>query len=83
MSTAELKELRQEVKTYIDHADEKVVKMVYAMLEADADDWWDEMPEEIKSELEESIAQARRGQVMTHEQVRKKYPRFFSTTSQL
>ncbi len=33
MSTAELKELRQEVKQYIDHADERVVKMMYAMLE--------------------------------------------------
>lgn len=35
MSTAELNELRMEVKKYIDHADERVIKMVYAMLEAD------------------------------------------------
>jgi hypothetical protein len=37
MSTAELKELRKEAKKYIDHADERVVKMVYAMLEADTE----------------------------------------------
>jgi len=37
MSTAELKELRKGVKKQIDHADERVVKMVYAMLEADAE----------------------------------------------
>ena len=36
MSAAELKELRKEAKKYLDHADERVVKMVYAMLEADA-----------------------------------------------
>lgn len=79
MSTAELKELRKEVKKYIDHADEKVVKMVYAMLETDAEaGWWDEMPDEIKAELEESIAQADRGQTMTHEQVKKKYPQWFT-----
>lgn len=35
MSAAELKELRKEVKKYIDHADERVVRMVYAMTEAD------------------------------------------------
>jgi hypothetical protein len=37
MSAAELKELRKETKKYIDQADERVVKMVYAMLEADAE----------------------------------------------
>jgi len=79
MSTAELKELRQEVKKYIDHADEKVVKMVYAMLETDAETgWWDEMPDEIKAELEESITQANNGQTTTHEQVKKKYPQWFT-----
>ena len=72
MSTAELKELRQEVKKYIDHADEKVVKMVFAMLETDAEEsWWADMPDEIKADLEESIAQSQRGQTMTHEQVTK------------
>jgi hypothetical protein len=33
-----VKQMRNEVKKYIDSADEKVVKMVHAMLEADADD---------------------------------------------
>jgi hypothetical protein len=79
MSTVELKELRQEVKKYIDHADEKVVKMMYAMLETDAEaGWWEHMPDEIKDELEESIAQSERGQTMTHEQVKKKYPQWFT-----
>jgi hypothetical protein len=35
MSTAELKELRKEVKQYIDHADERIVNIVRAMLAAD------------------------------------------------
>ena len=35
MSATELKELRKEVKKYIDHADERMVNIVYAMLEAD------------------------------------------------
>jgi hypothetical protein len=37
MSTSEIKELRKGTKKYIDHADERVLKMVYAMLEADAE----------------------------------------------
>lgn len=36
MSEAELKELRKETKKFIDRADERVLRMVYAMLEADA-----------------------------------------------
>ena len=79
MSTAELKELRHEVKRYIDKADERVVKMVYAMLESDSEtEWWDEMPDEIKADLEESMSQAARGQVTSHEEVKKKYPQWFT-----
>ncbi len=33
-----VKQMRNEVKKYIDSADEKVVKMVHAMLEVDAED---------------------------------------------
>ncbi len=78
MSTAELKELRHEVKKYIDHADEKVVKMVFAMLEADAEDnLWDEMPDEIRADLEQSLAQSAKGQTITHEEVKKRYPQWF------
>lgn len=36
MSTAALNELRKEAKKYLDHADERMVKLVFAMLEADA-----------------------------------------------
>ncbi len=36
MSTAEIKELRRETKKYLDHADERVLKMIYAMLQGDA-----------------------------------------------
>jgi hypothetical protein len=38
MSTIEI--MKQEVKKYMDTADPKVVKMVHAMLEVDADNDW-------------------------------------------
>jgi len=37
MSAAELTKLRKGVMKYLDHADERVVRMVYAMLETDAE----------------------------------------------
>jgi hypothetical protein len=76
-----LNKMREDVKTYIDAADEKVVKMVHAMLEVNADedaDWWKSMPDEVKQEVEEAIGQSDRDEVMTHEEVKKKYPQWFS-----
>lgn len=71
--------MRSEVKKYIDTADEKVVKMVYAMLEVDAEaDWWEAMPDEIRQDVEVSIKQADNGEVLTHEQIKEKYPQWFT-----
>lgn len=72
-------QMRKEVKKYIDTADEKVVKMVHAMLEVDADaDWWDSMPEEVKADIEIAISQADKGEVLSHAEVKKKYPQWFT-----
>ncbi len=71
MDTIEI--MRKEVKEYIETADEKVVKMMHAMLEADAeDDWWNNMPDEIKTQVEEAIGQADRGEGIPHEEAMKK-----------
>ena len=60
--------MRIEVKKYIETADEKVVRMMHAMLEVDADAvWWDAMPDTVKRDLESSISQAEKGDVLTHE----------------
>ncbi len=74
-----VKKMRTEVKKYIDNADEKVVKMVHAMLEVDAEaDWWDAMPDEVRADVETAIRQADKGQLISHEEVKKKYPQWFS-----
>lgn len=72
-------QMRKEVKEYIDSADEKVVKMVHAMLEADAEaDWWDALPDEVKADIEIAISQADKGEVLSHAEVKKKYPQWFT-----
>ncbi|SFQ17367.1 hypothetical protein [Parafilimonas terrae] len=73
----EIATLREEVKSMIDAADEKTLRMMHAMLEVDSADWWNEMPEEIKSEIQESIKQADSGEGLTHEEAMKKIKNAF------
>ena len=55
----EITSLREEVKTMIDSADEKTVRMMYAMLEAGAEnDWWDALSDEEKNELNQSLEES-------------------------
>ncbi len=56
------KAMRQEVKKYIDTADVKVVKMMHAMLEVDADnDWWDTIPDKVKADVEAALIESEKG----------------------
>ena len=74
MKPAAIRDIREEVKHYIDHADAKVVKMIHAMLEVDANaDWWSSIPDNIAADVETSLTQADKGEVMSHQQVKEKY----------
>lgn len=69
--------MRQEVKKYIDTADVKVVKMMHAMLEVDADnDWWDSMPDQIKLSVEKSLIESENGKVTPHTEIKKRYQKW-------
>jgi hypothetical protein len=69
--------MRQEVKKYIDTADVKVVKMMHAMLEVDADnDWWDEMPDNIKVSVEKALIESENGKVTPHAEIQKRYQKW-------
>lgn len=84
MSTIEF--LRSEAKQYIDEADEKTIKMVIAMLEVNIEengndddaDWWKNLPENVKAELEESIKEADDDTGILHEEVRKSYMKWLT-----
>ena len=39
-------------------------------------DWWDEISDEEKQEIEEGLAQADRGEVFSHEEVMLKYEKY-------
>lgn len=71
--------LKKQVKKYIDAADEKVVKMVHAMLEVNAEkDWWDELTHEEKQLIERGLKDAENGKVTPHKEVMKKYKKWLS-----
>lgn len=69
--------MRQEVKKYIDTADEKVVKMIHAMLEVDSDnDWWNNMPDEVKADFEIARQESENGETIPHEEIQKRYKKW-------
>jgi predicted transcriptional regulator len=71
--------LREQVKKYIDDADDKTVKMVYAMLEAEHKyDFWNELPDIVKKEIDEAVKQADAGELIAHEEVMKKYNKWLT-----
>ncbi|MBI2729186.1 MAG: hypothetical protein HYX40_00260 [Sphingobacteriales bacterium] len=60
--------LRKEVKKYVDNADERTLKIVHAMLEAEQDfDNWNELPAELKASISRGLKQADEGNVIPHE----------------
>lgn len=79
MERAEMSEIRKEIKQYIDKADDKTVRMIHAMLEVDAEtNWWETMPESIKADVQTALSQADSDNIISHDQVKKKYPQWFT-----
>jgi predicted transcriptional regulator len=71
--------IKKQVKKYLDTADEKIVKMVYAMLEVDAQkDWWDEVGDEAKASIERGLKDVEAGRVVLHKSAMKKYNKWLS-----
>ena len=74
-----VKKMRQNVKKYIETADEKVVKMMHAMLEADAEtSWWDSMPENIKIDVEKAIIEADNGDTVPDFTIQKRMQKWLA-----
>ncbi len=73
---SDVKELKKQVKKYIDEADERTVKIIYAMLEANQEDWYDSLGDEQKKCLQKSIKQADNGEVIPHAEVKKMFAKW-------
>ena len=79
MTAVEVRELKNEVKKYIDHADVRMIKAVYAMLEADQHrDWWDEISAGERMAIETGLKQMEQGKTTPHEKVMEKHRKWLS-----
>jgi predicted transcriptional regulator len=71
--------MKNKAKKYLDNADEKTIKMVFAMLEVDAQkDWWDEISDSAKNSIERGLKDIEMGKVTPHNEVMKKYKKWLS-----
>lgn len=52
--------------------------MTYALMEAEREnDWWDDLPGDVRKEIDKAIIDLDKGKGMSHEQVMKKYGKWF------
>ena len=71
--------LRKQVKKYIETADETSLRRVQAILEIDLqEDFWDGLPGHVKDDVEEALLQSERGEGKSHDEVMKKYGKWFT-----
>jgi predicted transcriptional regulator len=69
--------LKNKAKEYLDNADEKTIKMIYAMLEVDAqNDWWNDLPEFARDSIQRGLKDAENGKVTSHKEVMRKYKKW-------
>lgn len=71
---SETEQLKINIIQSLDQADEKVLRMVQSILQIEQEyDFWDDLPEEVKNDVEEALIQSEKGLGETHEEVLKKY----------
>jgi predicted transcriptional regulator len=78
MTATAIKELKEEVKKHIDLADESTLKAVYSLLEDGRQEgWWDNISDGERDAIETGLKQMEEGKTTPHEEVMKKYSKWF------
>ena len=66
--------IREKVQHYLENADDRMLKIVHAILEADSqEDFWDELPIAVQDNIHIAIKQSEEGMGKSHNQVMSKY----------
>lgn len=79
MVSPEVKILKREVKEYLNHSDERMIRVVHAMLKADNDtDWWDETTDVQRASIERGIKDMENGNTIPHEEMVKVYSKWLT-----
>lgn len=56
----------------LNETSEVVLKKIKAILTRENSDWWDEISDEERAQIQEGINQADRGELISHQEVREK-----------
>jgi uncharacterized protein HemY len=65
MSDTEVKALKKEIKKYVNTADERLLRLMYTMLETDSQkDWWTTLPKKVKNNIDIATSQVMKWQVI-------------------
>lgn len=79
METQDIKTIRKEVEDYISHADDRMLRAIHAMLEADqSGDWWDEIGEAQKASIQRGLKDMENGNTIPHEEMVKIYGKWLT-----
>lgn len=66
--------IREKVQHYLENADDRMLKIVHAILEADSqEDFWDELPIAVQDNIHTAIKQSEERMGKSHNQVMSKY----------
>ena len=80
MLIMDIVELRTDLHNMIDKiSDSNILNAVKTLLSAKATtqtDWWDTISDEEKTEIEQGLAEADRGELIPHEEVMRKYKKW-------
>lgn len=66
--------IKEEVNKYLDNADDRILKIVHAILKADADhDFWDNLPSVVREDIDIALLESAGWLGKKHEEVMAKY----------
>lgn len=71
--------LKKQVITEIEKADTRVLKLIHAMLKANKEaDLWDELPDQVKLDVEAAVKESELGLGKPHHEVMSKYQKWLT-----
>ena len=63
-------------KLLLHTTDQGIINHIKAVFSTQSQDWWEELPEEIKISVEKGLLLSQKGQTIPHDQVMKRYKKW-------
>jgi predicted transcriptional regulator len=79
MQSRSINIIRQEISEYVTHADDRMLREIHAIIEADrAGDWWDDISDAHRDSIERGIKDMEAGNTVSHEEMVKLYSKWLT-----